>query len=48
MAKAPEQQRDHVDRFLEAIQAELAPGVDLAVEGIVDRINGLGSSASSG
>jgi DNA-binding MarR family transcriptional regulator len=42
VARATEQQRDHVDRFLESIQAELAPGVDLTVEGIVDRINGLG------
>jgi DNA-binding MarR family transcriptional regulator len=37
MAKAIEEQ-DHVDRFLE--ETEL-PGVDLEVEGIVDRINGL-------
>jgi DNA-binding MarR family transcriptional regulator len=41
MAKAAEKQRDHVDRFLDSIKAELAPGVDLAVEGIVDRITGL-------
>jgi DNA-binding MarR family transcriptional regulator len=32
------EEQDHVDRFLE--QHEL-PGVDLEVEGIVDRINGL-------
>jgi DNA-binding MarR family transcriptional regulator len=32
------EERDHVDRFLE--ENEL-PGVDLEVEGIVDRINGL-------
>ena len=31
-------EQDHIDRFLE--QHEL-PGVDLEVEGIVDRINGL-------
>jgi len=37
MTKATEE-RDHVDRFLE--ETEL-PGVDLEVEGIVDRINGL-------
>lgn len=37
MAKTTEEQ-DHVDRFLE--ENEL-PGVDLEVEGIVDRINGL-------
>jgi DNA-binding MarR family transcriptional regulator len=37
MAKTTEE-RDHVDRFLE--ESEL-PGVDLEVEGIVDRINGL-------
>jgi DNA-binding MarR family transcriptional regulator len=33
-------QQDHVDRFLESIKEEL-PHLDLAVEGIVDRINGL-------
>jgi DNA-binding MarR family transcriptional regulator len=32
------EERDHVDRFLE--ETDL-PGVDLEVEGIVDRINGL-------
>ncbi|MGB2875613.1 MAG: MarR family transcriptional regulator [Gaiellaceae bacterium] len=37
MAKKTEE-RDHVDRFLE--ENDL-PGVDLEVEGIVDRINGL-------
>jgi DNA-binding MarR family transcriptional regulator len=37
MAKTTDE-RDHVDRFLE--ETEL-PGVDLEVEGIVDRINGL-------
>ncbi len=38
MAKAVE--RDHVDDFLESIRDEL-PDLDLAVEGIVDRIMGL-------
>ena len=37
MAKAAEE-RDHVDRFLEENQF---PGIDLEVEAIVDRINGL-------
>jgi DNA-binding MarR family transcriptional regulator len=37
MAKATEE-RDHIDRWLE--EHDL-PGVDLEVEGIVDRINGL-------
>ena len=37
MAKATEE-RDHVDRFL--AENDL-PGIDLEVEGIVDRINGL-------
>ena len=32
------EERDHVDRFLE--ENDL-PGIDLEVEGIVDRINGL-------
>ncbi len=39
MGKAAEQ-RDHVDDFLESIRVEL-PGIDLAVEGIVERIMGL-------
>jgi DNA-binding MarR family transcriptional regulator len=33
--------RDHVDRFLEEISADLPPDLDLTVEGIVDRINGI-------
>jgi DNA-binding MarR family transcriptional regulator len=33
--------RDHVDRFLDEIQAELPADLDLEVEGIVDRINGI-------
>ena len=39
MAKQAEE-RDHVDRFLEEFE-QLLPGVDLEVEGIVDRIGGL-------
>jgi DNA-binding MarR family transcriptional regulator len=37
MAK-PAEEQDHVDRWLENVEL---PGVDPAVEGIVDRINGL-------
>ena len=40
LARTPATERDHVDRFLETIRDEL-PHLDLAVEGIVDRINGL-------
>ena len=40
MAKTVPTQRDHVDEFLESIRSEL-PDIDLAVEGIVDRIMGL-------
>lgn len=40
MARATVTQRDHVDRFLDSIRDEL-PDLDLTVEGIVDRINGL-------
>ena len=40
MARTAEVQKDHVDRFLESIKDEL-PHLDLAVEGIVDRISGL-------
>ena len=39
MAKPPE--RDHVDRFLEEIRTELPEAMDLVVEGIVDRIQGI-------
>jgi DNA-binding MarR family transcriptional regulator len=39
MAKAAE--RDHVDAFLEEIQGELPPELDLSVEAAVDRIMGL-------
>jgi DNA-binding MarR family transcriptional regulator len=41
MAKTIEEERDHVDRFLESIRKELPPDIDLTVEGIVDRIGGL-------
>ena len=34
-------ERDHVDRFLEEISADLPPDLDLTVEGIVDRIGGI-------
>src|SRR5438128_1461299 len=40
MARTSEAQRDHIDRFLETLKQEL-PELDLAVEGIVDRISGL-------
>ena len=33
--------RDHVDLFLDEIRAELPADLDLEVEGIVDRINGI-------
>jgi len=33
--------RDHVDRFLEGISADLPADLDLTVEGIVDRIGGI-------
>jgi DNA-binding MarR family transcriptional regulator len=39
MAKRGE--RDHVDRFLDEIAEELPGNLDLVVEGIVDRINGI-------
>jgi DNA-binding MarR family transcriptional regulator len=34
-------ERDHVDRFLEEIGADLPSDLDLTVEGIVDRIGGI-------
>jgi DNA-binding MarR family transcriptional regulator len=34
-------ERDHVDRFLEEISADLPADLDLTVEGIVDRIGGI-------
>jgi DNA-binding MarR family transcriptional regulator len=33
---------DHVDRWLEEIRGELPPDLDLTVEGVVDRILGIG------
>ena len=42
LADVPKQEdRDHVDRFLDEIRDELPQSVDLVVEGIVDRINGI-------
>jgi DNA-binding MarR family transcriptional regulator len=38
---AKDNERDHVDRFLDEIRDELPDSVDLVVEGIVDRINGI-------
>ena len=40
MSRTTETPRDHIDRFLDSIRDEL-PELDLTVEGIVDRINGL-------
>ena len=34
-------ERDHIDRFLEEISADLPTDLDLSVEGIVDRIGGI-------
>jgi DNA-binding MarR family transcriptional regulator len=34
-------EQDHVDRFLEEIRSELPEGLDVVVEGIVDRIHGI-------
>jgi DNA-binding MarR family transcriptional regulator len=34
-------ERDHVDRFLDEIKGELPGDLDIEVEGIVDRINGI-------
>ena len=42
MAKTVETRQDHVDRFLESVRESLPPDLDLTVEGIVDRISGLG------
>jgi DNA-binding MarR family transcriptional regulator len=42
MAKTVEAQVDHIDRFLASIRDELPPDIDLTVEGVVDRITGLG------
>jgi DNA-binding MarR family transcriptional regulator len=37
----PTTRPDHVDRFLDEIRGELPADLDLEVEGIVDRINGI-------
>jgi DNA-binding MarR family transcriptional regulator len=42
MAATKTQERDHVDRFLELIERELSPELDMTTEGIVERIAGLG------
>jgi DNA-binding MarR family transcriptional regulator len=34
-------ERDHIDNFLDEISADLPSDLDLTVEGIVDRINGI-------
>jgi DNA-binding MarR family transcriptional regulator len=41
MARPRSKETDHVDRFLEEFKEELPAEVDLEVEGIVDRINGI-------
>ena len=41
MARPRKSERDHVDTFLEEISADLPSGLDLTVEGIVDRIGGI-------
>jgi DNA-binding MarR family transcriptional regulator len=35
-------QRDYVDRWLDEVHAELPPNLDLTVEGVVDRVLGIG------
>jgi DNA-binding MarR family transcriptional regulator len=42
MTKAVHEELDQVDRFIASIQNELPPDLDLTVEGIVERISGLG------
>ena len=42
MSRARAKPSDHVDRWLDEIHAELPPDLDLTVEGIVDRIQGIG------
>jgi DNA-binding MarR family transcriptional regulator len=37
----PTETRDHVDRFLDEIRAELPASLDLTIEGVVDRVLGL-------
>ena len=41
MTPAKTDERDHVDRFLDEIRAELPKSIDMTVEGIVDRIQGI-------
>jgi DNA-binding MarR family transcriptional regulator len=41
MSPRPAAKRDHVDRFLEEIADELPSNLDLTVEGVVDRIQGI-------
>jgi DNA-binding MarR family transcriptional regulator len=41
MSRAAAQEPDHVDRFLEEIRAELPSDLDMTVEGLVDRIQGI-------
>ena len=41
MGSAKSRQEDHVDRWLEEIRDELPSDLDLTVEGIVDRIQGI-------
>jgi DNA-binding MarR family transcriptional regulator len=41
VARPRKQERDHIDAFLDGISDELPETIDLTVEGIVDRINGL-------
>ena len=41
MTPAKTDERDHVDRFLDEIRAEFPKGIDMTVEGIVDRIQGI-------
>ena len=36
------QTRDHVDRFLDEVRTELPDDLDLTIEGVVDRILGIG------
>ena len=41
MTPARADERDHVDRFLDEIRAELPSDLDMTVEGIVDRVQGI-------
>jgi DNA-binding MarR family transcriptional regulator len=46
--RTTERERDHVDRWLETPFIQEIPNLDLAVEGIVDRINGLARRFTQG